>query len=193
MIRLFWFSLSLVVMLSGLLILRGGVPAGEGPNAGWRAWLLGEDARRSRNEDRVAALEVGQRHGQEALLARLDAAESELHALRSRVEKLESLPRSVEMRLESGALVVRQDDKGWRIANLFQREREFRERVTFEKGFAAPPRVMLGVVGMEPGQERLHFQLSVEGVDAAGFTLLVMTRAEERPRELRVGWSAFGE
>ncbi|MBF0260678.1 MAG: H-type lectin domain-containing protein, partial [Magnetococcales bacterium] len=108
-------------------------------------------------------------------------------------ETLESRPKVVESRLESGAVVARQEDKGWRIANLFQREREFRERVPFEKGFARPPRVVLGVVGMEPGQERLHFQLSVEGVDATGFTLLVMTRAEERPRELRVSWSAFGE
>ncbi|MBF0262903.1 MAG: hypothetical protein HQL97_13830, partial [Magnetococcales bacterium] len=90
MIRLFWLSLSLVVLLSGLLLLRGGVPTGEMPNAGWRAWLMGEEAQRARDDARVAALEAGQRQGQEALLARLDAAESELQALRSRVETLES-------------------------------------------------------------------------------------------------------
>ncbi|MEO5344793.1 MAG: H-type lectin domain-containing protein [Magnetococcus sp. YQC-9] len=193
MIRLFWLSLSLVVILSGLLFLRGGMPEGEAQPGGWRAWLLGSDALRVQQRELQEARDAQQREGVEENRTRLAAIETQLHRVLERLERLESLPKSVDVRLEQGGVIARQEDKAWRIVNLFNREREFRERVVFEKPFSRSPRVTLGVVGMEPGLEKIHFQLTTESVDAQGFTLVVMTRAEERPRELRVSWMAFGE
>ncbi|MBF0342504.1 MAG: H-type lectin domain-containing protein, partial [Magnetococcales bacterium] len=181
------FSLTLVVVLTGILVARGGLPVREGDTPGsWRAWLAGgEDP--ALWKTRLNALEEERR-------LREEAAKEQLAALDARIRQLESrlavLPEP--QRLESGAVLARQDDKEWHLANLFTRVREFRQRVEFSQSFAVPPRVTLGVMGMDLGPDRIHFQASAFEIDTRGFTLLLITRAEERPRELQLEWMAFG-
>ncbi|MBF0192549.1 MAG: H-type lectin domain-containing protein [Magnetococcales bacterium] len=201
MARWFWMSLTLVVVLVGVLVFKGGLPvggAGSDPGAGegdgqparhWQSWLLGGEW--SRLRDAVATLE-SERSQVSRLGERVVALETGLREQQSRLTALQALMPTPGERLESGSVLARQEDKEWRLASLFTRAREFRQRVAFSKPFAQPPRVMMGLVGIDFNQEKIQFLVSAEEVEAGGFTALLVTRAEERPREIRVSWLAFG-
>ncbi|MBF0273055.1 MAG: H-type lectin domain-containing protein [Magnetococcales bacterium] len=200
MARWFWMSLTLVVILVGVLVFRGGLPVGgAGSGAGerdgqsirnnWQDWLLGGEWNRLRSA--VATLEA-ERSQVTRMAERVVALETGLREQQSRLTALQALMPTPGERLESGSVLARQEDKEWRLASLFTRAREFRQRVAFSKPFAQPPRVMMGLVGIDFNQEKIQFLVSAEEVDAGGFTVLLVTRVEDRPREVRVSWLAFG-
>lgn len=171
-------------LLVGLLVRGGAVTlpvTGSGGIGPVRGWLLGEEL--PRLEQRTARLEAGREAMEREMADRLSA-------LSDRLQSLESAAGA--QRLEHGAVSARQDDREWHLANLFTRSREFRQRVVFSRPFDQPPRVMMGIVMLDYNQEKIRFQASPVEIDALGFTALLETRAEERPREVRVEWLAFG-
>ncbi|MBF0614702.1 MAG: hypothetical protein G8237_13195 [Magnetococcales bacterium] len=184
MVRFFWVSLTLVVILVGVLVWRGGVgPLPEsGRGLAWPQWLVREDL--TPLAESLARLET-----------HISTLEKEVLVQRSRIEELSQRLAARDQgqdALESGSVTARQEDKEWKLANLFSRVREYRQRVEFARAFSVTPRVVLGIVGLDVNLEKIHFQASAEEIDAKGFTLLLMTRAEERPREVRVEWLAYG-
>ncbi|MEO5330443.1 MAG: H-type lectin domain-containing protein [Magnetococcus sp. YQC-5] len=122
-------------------------------------------------------------------LLSLEGQITERNPIAERLAALEAQGRM--MRMDSGALSAKQDDKEWRLTNIFARTREFRQRVEFAKPFSEVPRVVMGIVLMD-FQEKIRFQASPEAIDLRGFTVLFETRAEERPKEVRVEWLAYG-
>ncbi|MBF0295331.1 MAG: H-type lectin domain-containing protein [Magnetococcales bacterium] len=140
-------------------------------------------------EHRLALLETQwQKHG-----AHWDGQRAELDAVTKRLQEVEAnAVREPPLRLEHGNVAAKPEDKEWKLANLFSRTREFRQRVAFVTPFEKPPQVMLGIVLLDLQHDKIRFHAVPEAIDARGFTMLFESRAEERPREVKVEWLAFG-
>ncbi|MBF0437920.1 MAG: H-type lectin domain-containing protein [Magnetococcales bacterium] len=191
MARFVVFLVAVIMVLVGVLVWWGDASQASlsASKPDIRGWLLGD--RLPRLETDVVRLEEGQKRSTSAMGERISSLEHQVEELKTLVVRLEGVESAVA-RLESGAVSVRQDDGGWQLANIFTRVREFRQRVEFAKPFTQPPRVMMGIVMLDFNQEKIRFQSSAEAIDSKGFTVLFSTRAEERPREVRVEWLAFG-
>ncbi|MBF0212946.1 MAG: H-type lectin domain-containing protein [Magnetococcales bacterium] len=194
MIRLFGVSLAVVVILVFVLVSRGALPVSETAGGSWRGWWMGGE-RLERLQAEFVKLEQDHQRLSQETAKRIAALEERIESQQSRLSQLDAPGGggSIRGRLESGSVTAKQEDKEWKLANLFNRAREFRQRVEFPRPFAKPPKVIMGMVGMDFNQEKIQFVASAEEIDAKGFTVLFVTRAEERPREVRVEWLAFGQ
>lgn len=106
-----------------------------------------------------------------------------------RLDTLENLP---QLRMESGIFSADKEDKRWKLANMFSKKRVLAQRIEFSAPFKAPPRVVLGLIGIELSEKTNNFQLSAVDVDSLGFTLQFETKSEERADEVSIDWAAFG-
>lgn len=157
----------------------------------WRDWLSG--GRMPRVEEGLARLEREHKQAVMAMQAELSALTGQVQALQAVADRLDALESGTgQLRLENGTVAAKQDDPVWRLTSIFTRVREFRGRVEFVKPFAQPPQVVMGIVMLDFNQDKIRFQASAEAIDAQGFTVLFSTQVEERPREVRVEWLAFG-
>ncbi|MBF0178562.1 MAG: hypothetical protein HQM03_00905 [Magnetococcales bacterium] len=140
-------------------------------------------------EQRLALLETRSQQQKE----HWDGQMAELDAMTKRLQEAEAnATREPPLRLEQGSVAAKPEDREWKLANLFSRTREFRGRVAFASPFARPPQVMLGIVLLDVQHDKIRFHATPEAIDESGFTMLFESRSEERPREVKVAWLAFG-
>jgi hypothetical protein len=97
------------------------------------------------------------------------------------------------LQMDNGFVLVKKGDSNWKLTDIFARLRQFRQRVTFAKPFARPPRIMLGITLIELPAEKLRLQTRAEEIDMHGFTLVFESRSESRIEEMQVDWFAIAD
>jgi len=72
-------------------------------------------------------------------------------------------------------------------------DREFSVRIEFEREFAGPPVVHVGLAGMDvEGSDTVRLRLRARYIDRNGFTLLLGTWLNSRVHGVDVNWLALG-
>jgi hypothetical protein len=71
--------------------------------------------------------------------------------------------------------------------------REFRQSIRFERSFAHPPVVQVGLVGIDASKDdNLRLRLRAEDITSTGFTLHAETWLNTRIWSVEVSWLAIG-
>ncbi|MBF0184612.1 MAG: H-type lectin domain-containing protein [Magnetococcales bacterium] len=187
-----------ILVLALLLLMTLGVPPSLAPTtaanapasgnagAGWRTWLHDERLPAVLQRLTIVEEQLQQTITQgNALAERLQATESKLATLAA------SPPASLQT--ENGSLIAKKGDNNWKLTDIFARQRQFRQRITFTQPFAQPPKIMLGITLLELPGEKLRLQARAEEIDRHGFTLLFESRSDSRIEEMQVDWFAVAE
>jgi hypothetical protein len=96
----------------------------------------------------------------------------------------------------SGSVRFDETQPGWTLLDHVDEEggvRTFTGRVTFERGFAAPPVVQIGITGFDidnGDNARLH--VGIVGVDGGGFSVELSTWWNSRLWSVDLNWIAIG-
>ncbi|MBF0095914.1 MAG: H-type lectin domain-containing protein [Magnetococcales bacterium] len=153
--------------------------------ANWLPWT--PDKQLPELQQRLAQVEERLQKGlQEASLAQR-VAETE-----QKLAQMAAIP-PASLQMDNGFVLVKKGDSNWKLTDIFARLRQFRQRVTFAKPFAQPPRIMLGITLIELPAEKLRLQTRAEEIDSNGFTLVFESRSESRIEEMQVDWFAFAD
>lgn len=103
----------------------------------------------------------------------------------------------IPLSLNSSALKLGQETEGWNLASdnadVGASSREFCYRVSFERSFALPPVVMVGLTGFDIDQrESARLSVALGLVDSKGFDVLIRTWDRTRVYEVDISWMAIG-
>ncbi len=124
-------------------------------------------------------------------LSMLSGRLSALEGMEKRLQSLETASRPDEGHIESGSVLAKKLDEGWKLSNVFTKERRFQQRVHFSRPFAKPPGLFVGISQLDMSQEKMWIHAYADKVDEQGFTLEIKTRSETRIEEVRTEWLAF--
>ncbi|HEX3852260.1 MAG TPA: H-type lectin domain-containing protein [Polyangiaceae bacterium] len=96
--------------------------------------------------------------------------------------------------LLSAIVVLDSSLEGWSLLEpLPDERRSFRQAISFERAFSAPPVVQVGVVGLDASKDdNLRFSLRAEQISAHGFTLRVETWLNTKIWSVEISWLAIG-
>jgi H-type lectin domain len=94
--------------------------------------------------------------------------------------------------LLSAVVPMNTETPGWPLAEG-EALRTFSQEVTFERLFAHPPIVQVGLSGVDASRDHnLRVRVRAEAITAAGFTLVVETWLASQVYEVNVSWLAIG-
>ncbi len=72
-------------------------------------------------------------------------------------------------------------------------DREFAVRIEFERDFAAPPVVHVGIAGLDvDAVDTVRLRVRARHIDRSGFTVLLSTWFDSRVHGVDVSWLALG-
>jgi hypothetical protein len=72
-------------------------------------------------------------------------------------------------------------------------DREFAARIEFERDFAVPPVVHVGIAGLDvEGADAVRLRVRARHIDCSGFTILLSTWFDSQVHGVDVSWLALG-
>lgn len=75
----------------------------------------------------------------------------------------------------------------------YEVDREFSTRIDFERDFAAPPVVHVGISGLDvDGADTVRVRVRTRHIDRSGFTVVVSTWFDSQVHGVDVSWLALG-
>ncbi|MBF0585038.1 MAG: hypothetical protein HQL80_12510, partial [Magnetococcales bacterium] len=132
--------------MESLLSVQAPSPSSADSPSVWRRWL---------QDDRVPLLAQRLELLEQQANANKPSAEpgQQWVALEGRVAELARVTGEIP-RLQSGTVVVKKGEAGWKLTDLFARIRQYRQSILFESPFPVIPKIVLGITLIDlPGEK----------------------------------------
>ncbi|MBF0187603.1 MAG: H-type lectin domain-containing protein, partial [Magnetococcales bacterium] len=107
-------------------------------------------------------------------------------------QQLTTLAETEGVLIETGSVISRRQDAGWKLEDILNRTRVFRKTIAFNRTFPVPPKLFLSLTQLDLTSANTQMQVAATKVDHKGFELVLTTRSEERIRQVQVEWLAHG-